>query len=305
MSPEDSPLEVLRAGGKPALARALSSIEVAADAAATLDLLDAAWAAPRALVVGLTGPPGVGKSTLAAALVRAWRRAGLSVAVIAIDPSSRRTGGALLGDRTRIDADPADPGIFVRSMAARERLGGLADLCAAAVTLMGAVFDRVLVESVGVGQSEVEIRDLVDRVVLAVQPGAGDSLQFMKAGIGEIPDLIVVTKADHGDLALTTHRDLGAVLGIQSGPRPLLLAVSALTGEGIDELATAIDPAPQAIEPWSARRGRAWLQRWVREEFGRRGVQRLERLSNADDAARAGSPFRWMHEVAARLDPPA
>ena len=121
-------------------------------------------------MIGLTGPPGVGKSTLVSALVRAWRARGRTVGVIAVDPSSRRTGGALLGDRTRIDVDPDDQGVFVRSMAARDRLGGLADLCAAATVLMRALYDVVLIETVGVGQSETEIADLADTVVFASSP---------------------------------------------------------------------------------------------------------------------------------------
>ena len=149
-------------------------------------------------MIGLTGPPGVGKSTLVSAFVRAWRERGRTVGVIAVDPSSRRTRGALLGDRTRIDVDPDDQGVFVRSMAARDRLGGLADLCAAAMVLMRALYDVVLIETVGVGQSETEIAEIADTVVFAVQPGSGDSLQFMKAGIVEIPDIALVTKADLG-----------------------------------------------------------------------------------------------------------
>src|SRR5579872_2424404 len=128
-------LAALRAGGKAALAAALAALEAAPDAAATLALLDAADAAPRAHVVGITGPPGVGKSTLLGALIGAWRAAGRTVAVIAVDPSSRRSGGALLGDRMRLRTDPADDGVFVRSMAARDRFGGLAALTHSAMVV--------------------------------------------------------------------------------------------------------------------------------------------------------------------------
>jgi LAO/AO transport system kinase len=139
------------------MATALARIEAAADEAATTDLLDAAWHGARAQVIGLTGPPGVGKSTLIARLIEALRAEERSVGVIAIDPSSRRSGGALLGDRVRLALDAEDPGVFVRSMAARGRLGGLAADALAATLLMRAVYDRVIVETVGVGQSETDI----------------------------------------------------------------------------------------------------------------------------------------------------
>ena len=151
-------LDALAAGGKAALARCLSALEATPDDLALATLLDAAFASPRGIVLGLTGPPGVGKSTLTNALVSGLRGRGLTVGIIAVDPSSRRSGGALLGDRTRIETDPDDPGIFLRSMAARRRLGGLADLTFPSVVLMRALFDVVFVETVGVGQSE--IRDL-------------------------------------------------------------------------------------------------------------------------------------------------
>ena len=168
---------------------------------------------------------------------------GRTVGVIAVDPSSRRTRGALLGDRTRIDVDPEDQGVFVRSLAARDRLGGLADLAAAAMVLMRAVYDVVLVETVGVGQSETEIAEIADTVVFAVQPGSGDSLQFMKAGIVEIPDIALVTKADLGAIAERAKRDLEGALGIalgKGGWLPPVLLVSATTGQGVDAALDAV-----------------------------------------------------------------
>jgi len=187
-------LSVLHRGGKRALAAALADLERDPDGPSTQALLDAAWREPRAHVVGVTGPPGVGKSSLCSSLVASWRKDGMTVGVIAVDPSSKASGGALLGDRVRIVTDSADEGSFVRSMAARDRLGGLADQTLAAMVLMRALFDRVLIETVGVGQSEADVADCADTVVFCVQPGSGDSLQFMKAGIVEIPHLIVVTK---------------------------------------------------------------------------------------------------------------
>src|SRR5580658_6223287 len=140
-----------------ALAAALARLEQAPEAEATLALLDAAYGSPRAHVVGVTGPPGVGKSTLIGALISAWRRAGETVGVVAVDPSSRVSGGALLGDRTRLRTDPEDEGVFVRSMAARDKLGGLAALTVSAMVLMRALYDKVIIETVGVGQSETDV----------------------------------------------------------------------------------------------------------------------------------------------------
>ena len=197
------------------MALALARIEAAPGERHTLDLLDAAYADPRAHVVGITGPPGVGKSTLVSRLIAAYRQQGRSVGVIAIDPSSRRSRGALLGDRTRFQIGPDDQGVFVRSMASRGRLGGLSALTPAAMVLMRAVYDLVLVETVGVGQAETDVAAVSDSVVFCVQPGSGDSLQYLKAGIAEIPDVAVVTKADLGLVARRTEDDLRAALAQQ------------------------------------------------------------------------------------------
>ena len=301
-------LRELRTGGKAGLARALARVEAAPSDELTLALLDAAWAEPRAAVVGLTGPPGVGKSTLVSAFVRAWRGRGRTVGVIAVDPSSRRTRGALLGDRTRIDIDPDDAGVFVRSMAARDRLGGLADLCAAATVLMRTLFDVVLIETVGVGQSETEIAELADTVVFAVQPGSGDSLQFMKAGIVEIPDLALVTKADFGGIAERARRDLEGALGlapVAGGWQPPVLLVSATTGQGIDAALDAIDRhglfVAQKLADRRARQARNWLERWLHEECGRLGAARARTILPRITADATVSPFRWLARTVAEL----
>ncbi len=159
-------------------------------------------------VIGVTGPPGAGKSTLLSALLHGWREEGRSVAMLAVDPSSRRSGGSLLGDRARIEVDPADRDVLIRSTAAGERLGGLAWATRAAAQALAAAFDVVVVETVGVGQGETEIAEVADTVAVVVQPGGGDVLQFLKSGIMEIPDVLVVTKADLGQIALSTRRDL-------------------------------------------------------------------------------------------------
>ena len=192
-------------------------------------------------VIGITGPPGAGKSTLLSALLHAWRGQGLTVAMLAVDPSSRRSGGALLGDRARIEFDAADRGVLIRSTAAGERLGGLAWPTRAAAHALAAAFDVVVVETVGVGQAETEIVDVADTIAVVVQPGSGDALQFLKSGIMEIPDVLVVTKADLGQLAVRTQRDLSASLRSLGAPSTPVLAVSSLPPpQGIQELVAAL-----------------------------------------------------------------
>jgi LAO/AO transport system kinase len=179
-----------------------------------LSALRASGAIDRAHRVGITGPPGVGKSTLVSALVRAVR-AGASprtIGVLAVDPSSIRSGGALLGDRARIAPDPSDAGVFVRSLATAGELGGIARSVPAGVLVLSAAFDVTLVETVGVGQTETDVGYVTDDVAFVVQPGSGDALQFLKAGIMELPDVLVVNKADQGALAQRAMADLRAAL---------------------------------------------------------------------------------------------
>jgi LAO/AO transport system kinase len=193
-------------------------------------------------VIGVTGPPGAGKSTLLSALLRAWRERERTVAMLAVDPSSRRSGGSLLGDRARIDFDPADRGVLIRSTAAGERLGGLARATRAAAHALAGAFDVVVIETVGVGQAETEVADVADTVAVVVQPGGGDVLQFLKAGIMEIPDVLVVTKADLGQLATRTRRDLSAALRSLGSRSTRVLAVSSLAPpSGIEELVDALE----------------------------------------------------------------
>lgn len=274
-------LESIRAGGKAALARALSRLETDPDSPATLALLDAAFGAAQGRVIGLTGPPGVGKSTLMSRLIQHWRSAGLRVGCIAVDPSSRRSGGALLGDRTRLVTDPEDQNVFVRSMAARDRLGGVAEVTVAAMVLMRALFDRVLIETVGVGQSETDVAALVDSVLFCVQPGSGDSLQFMKAGIAEIPDIVVVTKADL-ESAARAGADVAAALALAppSGWKVPVLAVAAPADQGVTEVLAALDQHHDwltADGTGPARRhaqAEQWLVQAIRDRFGRDGLRR-------------------------------
>jgi LAO/AO transport system kinase len=197
----------------------------------------------RAMTVGLTGPPGVGKSTLASGLVRSARARGKSVGVVSVDPSSPFSHGALLGDRIRLAEHFTDEAVFIRSMASRGHLGGLAGATADAVLLMDAFgFDLVLIETVGVGQSEVAIAELAHTTVVALQPGSGDSIQVLKAGIMEIADIFVVNKADH-PMADLLRREIRSMMEMQHWPGwvPELVTTQALEGKGIDELVSAIE----------------------------------------------------------------
>jgi GTPase len=249
-------------------------------------------------VVGVTGPPGAGKSTLLSTLVRVWRAGGRSVAVLAVDPSSRRSGGALLGDRARIDADPADRGLFIRSMAAGERLGGLAPATRAAAQALSAAFDVVVVETVGAGQSETDVAEVADTVAVVVQPGAGDVLQFLKAGIMEVPDVLVVTKADLGTVADRAVRDLRMALRSLGGKAPVLAVSSIPPPSGIEALATALDEHRVGLDLAAARTRARRLGALAdfAAEHGERGLRAL-------GGRRAAERFLAEHDAA--LDGPA
>ncbi len=202
-----------------------------------------------ARLIGVTGPPGAGKSSLLSALVERWRDDGRTVAVLAVDPSSRRSGGSLLGDRARIDHDPADAGVLIRSTAAGGRLGGLAAPTRDAAQALAAAYDLVVIETVGVGQSETDVEEVCDAVAVVVQPGSGDTLQFLKAGIMEVPDVLVVTKADLGDVAARAQRDLGQALGALGSDDVPVVAVSSLSPpRGIEDLADALDAHLGALD---------------------------------------------------------
>lgn len=229
-------------GSRRALARALTLVETGGPPARAL--LGAVFPhTGRAHIVGLTGAPGVGKSTLATALALHWRRAGRTVGIVAVDPTSPFSGGAILGDRIRMQALSGDPGVFIRSMANRGRLGGIARATGDAVLLLDAAgFDVVLVETVGAGQDEVEIAAAAHTTIVIEIPGAGDDVQTIKAGILEIADLLVVNKADR-EGADVTVRQLRAMLNLSdlsgAGWTPPVLAAVAASGEGIEAIAAA------------------------------------------------------------------
>jgi LAO/AO transport system kinase len=223
-----------------ALARAISRAESGQGRALVRALYEKTG---RAVTIGLTGPPGVGKSTLASALVRKARSLGKRVGVISVDPSSPFSRGALLGDRIRLAEHFTDEEVFIRSMASRGHLGGLAGATADAVLLMDAFgFDLVIIETVGVGQSEVEIAELAQTTLVALQPGSGDSIQVLKAGIMEIADVFVVNKADH-PMANQLRREIRSAMEMLEwkGWVPELVATQALEGTGIEELWAAVE----------------------------------------------------------------
>ena len=229
-------------GNRRAVARAISLVE---DGGAYLERLSAGIHANtgRSATIGLTGAPGVGKSTLAGGLVAVARRHGLRTAVLAVDPTSPYTGGALLGDRVRMQSHATDPDVFIRSMATRGHLGGMALAAPAAVRVLDAAgYDRVIVETVGVGQAEVDVASATDTSVVVLAPGFGDAVQVAKAGILEIADVYVVNKADR-DGADEVVRDLRQMLalGAERPWSPPILTTSATAEEGIDEVWATIE----------------------------------------------------------------
>lgn len=274
VSPEVAALEErLLAGDRRALARLLTLVEDGAPAVQREVVARLHPRSGRARLVGVTGPPGVGKSSLSAALVTVLRARSRRVAVLAVDPSSPLSGGALLGDRIRMQAHHGDDGVFVRSMAARGHLGGLAAAVpAAAVVLDAAGYDDIVLETVGVGQSEVDVAAMADTTVVVLAPGLGDSIQAAKAGILEVADVLVVNRADQpgaGRLASELHAmlELGHAVAPQQQPwTPPVLRTVAVRGEGVEDLAGAIDAHAAARGtggPGARERRRA--RRWIVE----------------------------------------
>jgi LAO/AO transport system kinase len=229
------------------------------------------------MIVGITGPPGAGKSTLLSELIARWRKRDKSVAVLAIDPSSKRSGGSLLGDRARMAVDSRDADVLVRSTATATRLGGLAPTTREAAIALASAFDVVIVETVGVGQSETDIGELADTVVVIVQPASGDVLQFIKSGVMEIPDLLVVTKADLGVPAKRAARDLEAAVKSLGSPASVLLVSSLSPVAGVDELIDATEEHFKTIDLTTRRaqsRRLAALDAYA-QEHGERGLRAL------------------------------
>ena len=257
----------------------------------TLELLE--QVSPRSLgaeapahVIGITGPPGAGKSSLLSALLASWRGADRSVAILAVDPSSKRSGGSLLGDRARIEHDSRDDAVLIRSTAAGGRMGGLAPPTREAAEALSAAFDVVVIETVGVGQSETDVEQVCDTTAVVVQPASGDTLQFLKAGIMEVPDVLVVTKADLGQPALSAQRDLAAALrSLGQRDTPVVAVSSVPPAKGIEELVQALDEHRAGLD-LPERRARARRLAALAEFTADRGERALRALGGRREAER-------------------
>ncbi|WP_300607960.1 methylmalonyl Co-A mutase-associated GTPase MeaB [Trebonia sp.] len=272
--------ERVRAGDVRALAKVISMVENGESGVRSV-IKDLAPMVAGARVIGLTGAPGAGKSTVTSALVKALRARGERAAVLAVDPSSPFSGGALLGDRVRMQEHATDPGVFIRSMGSRGQLGGLAAATPQAIRVLDAAgFGVILIETVGVGQAEVEIAAAADTTALLVVPGMGDAVQAAKAGVLEVADVLVVNKADRPETQRTV-RDLRSMIALSAGRwRPPVVTTVATSGEGVDELVRQLD------RHW------AWLA-----ESGERARQRLARARDEVSALAFGA-------VRARLEVP-
>ena len=304
----------VRSGDIRAIARAISLIEDE-DPGGTPLLRDLFPHTGRSHLVGVTGPPGAGKSTLVDRLTALYRGRGATVGVIAVDPTSPYSGGAILGDRVRMQAHAGDPDVFIRSMATRGHLGGLARATGdAALVLDAAGKDVVLIETVGVGQDEVDIVRTADVSIVTLMPGTGDEMQALKAGIMEIADIFVINKADRegADRTAASVESLLALQTFGEGEwRPPVLRTEAHTRRGVDELLETIDRFRQHAATTQLARRRLRAEFHLREILGARFLQRVDRAVSAEEfagycdriAERTMAPYAVADEVMARVLP--
>ena len=269
------------------LSNLLEQVEINRDTKKIISQLDVLHSKAKSHVIGITGPPGAGKSSLVDKLIGEIRKNKKSVGIIAIDPSSSKSGGALLGDRTRLLLDPNDNDVFVRSMAAKDFLGGLSELTFPTMTVMRSIFDFVIIETVGVGQSETNVKDLVDSVILCVQPGSGDTIQFMKSGIFEIPDIVVVTKSDIEKIANLTYSELNKSKNYFKSTNDWnieIIKTSVVKNIGIDLLFKEIDRRwlwlknNKKIQHQRIDQDISWITKTIMREFGTNGVKKIDKL---------------------------
>ena len=269
------------------LSNLLEQVEINRDTKKIISQLDVLHSKAKSHVIGITGPPGAGKSSLVDKLIGEIRKNKKSVGIIAIDPSSSKSGGALLGDRTRLLLDPNDNDVFVRSMAAKDFLGGLSELTFPTMIVMRSIFDFVIIETVGVGQSEINVKDLVDSVILCVQPGSGDTIQFMKSGIFEIPDIVVVTKSDIEKIANLTYSELNKSKNYFKSTNDWnieIIKTSVVKNIGIDFLFKEIDrrwlwlKKNKKIQHQRMDQDISWITKTIMREFGTNGVKKIDKL---------------------------